>query len=818
MKRDTYYLVGNAHLDPIWQWRWQEGSMEAKATLRSALDRMKEFPNYRFVCSSASIFQWVQEFDSEMLEEIKTRVAEGRFILVGGWHVQPDCNLPSGEAFARQALYAQRYFKETFGTIATVGYCVDSFGHCATLPMILRKSGMDSYIFMRPSPEENPLSSDVFHWISADGSSVLAYRILDPYCAKFETIENLQDRIDYLEATSKTDLPFLPLFYGVGNHGGGPTIRHLELLTEYQQLHPEKKLIHSDLRDFFDRIKTMDTIPSYSGELQHHASGCYSAESRVKNGIRRAESNLIAAESYNMLSHIYCDKPIRNTELRKAWDAVCFCHFHDSMDGCCIKEAHEDTLDMLGMAKYTASVIENNALQTISWKIDTKDRSLGQPVVIFNPHGFEVTDLVQVNQQFNVVKDAQGHSITCQAVMSSSHECYNRPDTLFEATVPALGYRVYYLSNDTEATPQESTVSAIPRQTPPSAVNTDGTILENEYFRIRFEEYSGYISSFIDKQTGESLITGKAAMPVVIDEYYHDTWSHGKNFFCDAMARFSDATVSITENGPVRATVKVVSRYNESTLTQFFSLSAGGKKLDVRAYVDWREKHKLLKMYWPMNVNHPEAYYEIPFGVIQRPCDGEEEPGIRWTAVKDAARGFALLNNNTYSSSVNGNILCQTVVRSPIFGDHGAPRTPESEYTSQGRTDFNYAIMPLSKGWDTVIKMGLVLNKGLTNILDTWHEGTLPNDSLGGLNISAPNVIVSAVKRSEDGTGTILRVYETNGITTDFTATGHALPCALNAQIASYSVQTWFCADGTSNWNQVLFTEYSCEGNEEKTI
>ena len=818
MKRDTYYLVGNAHLDPMWQWRWQEGSMEAKATIRSALDRMKEFPNYRFVCSSASIFQWIQEFDPEMFKEIKTRIAEGRFILVGGWHVQPDCNLPCGEAFARQALYAQRYFKETFGTTATVGYCVDSFGHCATLPMILRKSGMDSYIFMRPSPEENPLSSDVFHWISADGSSILAYRILDPYCAKFETLETLQDRIDYLEKTSKTKLPFLPLFYGVGNHGGGPTIRHLELLNEYQRLHPEKRLIHSNLRDFFDRIKMMDTIPSYTGELQHHASGCYSAESRVKNGIRRAESNLIAAESYNMLSHIYCDKPIKNKELHKAWDAVCFCHFHDSMGGCCIKEAHEDTLDMLGSAKHTAAVLENNALQTISWKIDTKDRSLGQPVVVFNPHGFEVTDLVQINKNFSTVKDAQGNNIPCQAVMSSSHECYNRPDTLFEATVPAIGYRVYYLSEDADATPQESTVSATPRQTQPSAFSTDGTILENEYYRIQFEEYSGYISSFTDKLTGESLITGKAAMPVVIDEYYHDTWSHGKNFFCDAMARFSDATVSITENGPVRATVKVVSRYNESTLTQFFSLSAGSKKLDVRAYVDWREKHKMLKMYWPMNVNNPEAFYEIPFGVIKRPCDGEEEPGIRWTAIKGSNRGFALLNNNTYSSSVKDNILCQTVLRSPIFGDHGAPRTPESEYTSQGRTDFNYAIMPLSEGWDTVIKEGLVLNKGLTNILDTWHEGSLPNDSLGSLSISAPNVIVSAIKRSEDGNGTILRVYETNGITTDFTASGHALPCTLSAQIEANSVQTWYCADDTSNWNQVLFTEYSSDVNGGETL
>lgn len=818
MKRDTYYLVGNAHLDPMWQWRWQEGSMEAKATIRSALDRMKEFPEFRFVCSSASVFQWVEEFAPEMLTEIKQRVAENRFIIVGGWHVQPDCNLPSGEAFARQALYAQRYFHDTFGVTAKVGYCVDTFGHCATLPMILKNSGMDSYIFMRPSPKEMEMESDAFEWIAPDGSSVITYRILQ-YSAKLENMEKLNERIDYLEKNTKTDLPFLPLFYGVGNHGGGPTIRNLKLMEEYKKTHTDKKLIYSDLQDFFDNIRHGGyTLPRYIGDLQHHASGCYAAESRVKNGIRRAESDLIAAESYNMLSHIYCDRPIKNKELHKAWDAVCFCHFHDSMDGCSIKEAHEDTLDMLGMAKYAAAVVENNALQTISWKIDTKDRSLGQPVVVFNPHGFEATDLVQINKNFSTVKDAQGNNIPCQAVMSSSHECYNRPDTLFEATVPALGYRVYYLSEDADATPQESTVSATPCQTQPSANCKDGPVLENEYYRIQFEEYSGYISSFIDKQTGEALITDRAAMPVVVDEYYHDTWSHGKNFFSDTMARFSDATVSIIENGPVRATVKVVSRYNDSTLTQFFSLSAGGKKLDVRAYVDWREKHKLLKMYWPMNVNNPEAYYEIPFGVIKRPCDGEEEPGIRWTAIKGTNRGFALLNNNTYSSSVKDNILCQTVLRSPIFGDHGEPRTPESEYTSQGRTDFNYTIMPLNEGWDTVIKAGLVLNKGLTNILDTWHEGSLSNDSLSSLNISAPNVIVSAVKRSEDGTGTILRVYETNGIATKFTATGQILPCALNAQIEANSVQTWFCADGTSNWKQVLFTEYSSEIDGEEIL
>ena len=173
------YMIGNAHLDPVWLWHWQEGSAEAKATIRSALDRMKEFPDFKFVCSSVSVYEWIEEFAPEMFEEVKARVKEGRFIPVNGWYVQPDCNLPSGEGFARQSLYSQQYYKEKFGVTATVGYDVDSFGHNEMLPQILKKSGMDSYIFMRPGEHEKHLPVNLFRWRSPDGSEVVAYRITD---------------------------------------------------------------------------------------------------------------------------------------------------------------------------------------------------------------------------------------------------------------------------------------------------------------------------------------------------------------------------------------------------------------------------------------------------------------------------------------------------------------------------------------------------------------------------------------------------------------------------------------------------------------
>ncbi len=817
MKKDKLYFVGNAHLDPVWQWRWQEGSMEAKATIRSALDRMKEFPEFKFVCSSASVYKWVEEFDPEMFEEIKQRINEGRFIIVGGWFVQPDCNMPSGEAFARQSLYSQRYFKENFGKTATVGYNVDSFGHCATLPKILTKSGMDSYIFMRPDPREKAMESDVFTWVADDGSKVTTYRILDPYCANFDCLDKLEERVEYLEKETKAEISALPIFYGVGNHGGGPTILNIKALQEYVKVHPEKSCVYSTLSDFFAEIESHDNIPEYKGDLQHHASGCYSAVSQIKNGVRRAETNLVAAESYNTLAAKLCGKKYKNHNFKEAWDNVCFCHFHDNFDGCSIKEVYEDSDDMLGFAKQIAAVEENNALQSISWKIDTSDNTLGQPVVVFNPHPFNAEQIVQINGQFNVVKDYEGNVVPSQLVYSTVNECYNRKDTIFSAKVKALGYSIYYVSDGfttswnerpEEINNENDAIRAFCDAQIFSANAHEGYVLENELLSLTFEPYSGYITQMFDKNSGKDLITHRAAVPVVIDEYYHDAWSHGKNFFTDEMARFSDAKVTVLEKGPVRATIKVESRYNASTLTQYFSLVSGSDKLYIRSYVDWHEKHKMLKIKWPMAVENPKAYYEIPFGIIERPADGEEEPGINWTAVRGTNGGFALVNNNTYSSSVKDGAIYHTVVRSPIYGDHGGPRTEESDYSGQGRFDFRYEIMPLSDNWSSVIKEGKLLNKGFTNILDTWHGGTLKNTPYSSLNCDKENVIISAVKRSEDNKGLIIRVYETEGKEAEFTVSGDLLPAKISDTITPWSVETYLLKDGEEKWQKVLFTEY----------
>ena len=844
------YVVGHAHLDPAWQWKWQEGSAEAKATLRSALDRMNEFPHFRFVCSSALLFRWIERFSPSMFEEIKQRIKEGRFIIVGGWHIQPDCNLASGEGYARQSLYAQRYFKEKFGVTASVGYNPDSFGHNLMFPQILKKSGMSYYIYQRPSEEQNPMNDKyLFNWFSPDGSSVMTYHLQQRNFLEKDffnpdvSLEDLYDLIAQQNPISEKDgVPSL-FFYGVCDHGGGPTIRDLKSLSAYEEENPDAELYYSSISDFFEAVKASGvTLPEHHDDLQHFGSGCYSAITEIKNAVRRGESELLAAEKYSILEGKLLNGPKRTEEFAEAWRNVCFLHFHDVLAGTATKVVYKDMQYISGMALNTAAVEENNALQSISWAIDTADDvEKGTPIVLFNPNGFPVDELIEVNTHGVSMTDSEGNTVPFQLVsIMRESSADKRKNVLFKAHVPALGYAVYYLK-DTSRFGHEASKCAVVKNPnlraalwrnyqnvhtqdgidrfldadttvakEEHATTYGGAVLENEIFRIEFEQHTGYIVSFKDKRTGKEIISDRAAVPVVVDEYYSDTWGMVYKYYTDFMARFSDATVTVTENGPVRATVKVVNTYNRSTLTQYFSLDAGSDRLKVLAFVDWHEKHKMLKLAWPLNLENPKMYYEIPYGVIERPCNKEEEPSLTWMAMKGDNGGYAILNDKTYGAHADGNILYHTIVRSPLFCDGGGPRSMDCahNFSDQGCMEFSYELMPVGDSWAPVIQAAQQLNKPITNIVENWHKGSIKEKTYEGLTISQDNIMLSAFKYSEDGNGLVIRLYETDGKETPVTVSGDLLPVPLNVTFTPYSVNTYCLEDGADEWKEVLLTEY----------
>jgi len=336
------HAIGNAHIDPVWLWRWPEGLETIRATFRSVLDRMNEYPEFIFTGSSAAFYSWLKDTDPGMYEEVAARIREGRWEIVGGWWIQPDANIPSGESLARQALYGQRFFQKEFGVLASIGYNPDTFGHTGTLPQILRKSGMTRYVFMRPMAHEKSLPGNVFLWKSPDGSQVLTSRIAHSYGTWGDEL------LQHVEACDKERPTYVKdymVFYGVGNHGGGPTKRNIESIRALGASAEGPNVEFSSLDSYFKAIEKEIRLgaeaPTIADDLQHHARGCYSAESDIKRQNRRLEHLLLTAERFATVAHVVLGRHYPDVELETAWKAVLFNQFHDILAGSSLPEAYQ---------------------------------------------------------------------------------------------------------------------------------------------------------------------------------------------------------------------------------------------------------------------------------------------------------------------------------------------------------------------------------------------------------------------------------------------------------------------------------------------
>ena len=253
-----FHMIGHAHIDPVWLWPWTEGLAIVHSTFQSALDRMDETPDFIFTASSAQFYQWVADNDPEMLVKIRQRVIEGRWNIVGGWWVEPDVNIPGGEAMVRQGLYGQLTFERLLGQRAKAGFNPDSFGHAGTLPQILKQQGMDYYVFMRPQPHEKELPSELFYWEGLDGTHVLTYRIPVRYWTA-ESTKNERRGIpikkqvsNVLEQMHGQPMKSIMAYYGASDHGGGATKENIKSIKELRQDKDAPEVIFGDVDHYFE--------------------------------------------------------------------------------------------------------------------------------------------------------------------------------------------------------------------------------------------------------------------------------------------------------------------------------------------------------------------------------------------------------------------------------------------------------------------------------------------------------------------------------------------------------------------------------------
>ena len=779
------YMIGNAHIDIPWLWPWPESMSMGLSTFRAALDRMNEFPDFKFTASSAQLYEWAASADPNLIAEIRRRVAEGRWDVVGGWWIEPDVNIPNGESLIRQGLYGQRLFRQLLGQMAQVGYNPDSFGHPGTLPQILKLEGIHAYVFMRPGAQEKNLPADVFWWQGADGTRVLTYRIPYGYGLQREIQDRMHDIVTKLQEPTKD----LMAFYGAGDHGGGPAKHTIQSIIDTQKQAGAPKIVFSTPDSYFDDIakntsevrspksdvsnpesrvpNPVSRFPVVDDDLQHHSVGCYTAVSEIKKDNRETEAALVTSEKMAELANVLVGFPYPKSDFAAAWKKVLLMQFHDTMAGTALPEEYTVSRNAYGFAKEVANQAIYRAAEKIAWQIPTADPD-SDYLVVFNPHAWAANLNVQYDLDGELdngsvirsdprLEDEQGHAIPHQWTESQT-VAGNRKGLVFEAPIPAFGYRQFRLRK------LESSAA------PPPTLQASEKGLENEHLRVAFAG-DGTIS-LIDKDAGAEVFQGGGggARAVVIDDP-SDTWSHDVRSYSKEIGAFGGAGFRVLENGPVRATVRVRTGYGASLMTTDWTLYAGAHTLEARVSLDWHEHRKILKFSYPVNVQNPVPTYEIAYGFKARKANGDEEPGQRWIDVSGDRNGqeygLTVLNDAKYGYSVQDNDLRVSIVRGAVYAQHQPRKVePNGEYIwqDQGIQTFRMVLAPHAGAWQDagVVHLAEELTAPVPVLFQGIHKGTRAQ-SASFLSVDVPNVVVSDIKQAEDGNDLIIRCYETAG-------------------------------------------------------
>ena len=765
MQGYTIHSAGNSHIDMAWLWPASETTMVVERTWSSALELMREFPGLTYTHSSAAAYAWMEEKYPPLFEEIRQRVKEGRWEVIGGMWVEPDLNMPDGESLVRQLLLGKRYFQEKFGVDVRTGWNPDSFGYNWQLPQIYKKSGVDFFVTQKMAwNDTTKFPYKLFWWEAPDGSRVLTYFPHD-YANSIRPLNMAHDLAAYAPAMKYPDMLYL---FGVGDHGGGPTRDMLETAQRWHRDAVYPKLELGAAQPWFDalakRAASLD-LPVWKSELyfQYHR-GVFTTQAETKRGNRQSEELLLATEKFSALAAL-AGLAYPADDLRQAWKKVLFNQFHDIAAGSGISALYKDAArDYAEVGRISRDHMQA-ALEALAAHINTQGP--GAAVVVFNPLGWKRTDWVEAEVQLAAapgpqdaieVRDAADHPVIAERLATPGPRIRVR---FLAQDVPALGYSVFHI------TPAAKTL--VPARAAASApsLKSGPDFLENEFLRVRVDTKTGCITSLYDKQSQwESVAPGGCGneLQAFRDKPKDwDAWNIDADFEKVMWKLDTADEVALTEKGPLRAVLRVKKHFQNSTFVQDITLYPHIRRVEVETIADWHEKHILLKVAFPVAVQSETATYEIPFGSIARPTTRRtpeeqaqfEVPALRWADLSDSAHGLSLLNDSKYGYDGKDNVLRLSLLRSPEWPD---------PHADEGAHEFIYALVPHAGGWREggTVRAGYELNTPLVWIAAGSHNGPLPA-SRSYAAIEPANLMFTALKQAEDGSDLILRFYEFAG-------------------------------------------------------
>jgi alpha-mannosidase len=698
--------VGHAHIDSAWLWPTRETIRKCARTFSNVLALMDEHPDFVFACSSAQQYAWVKQFYPELFERIRQRVAEGRFVPVGGMWVESDTNMVGGEAMVRQFVAGQGFFEREFGKRAVTGWLPDSFGYSGALPQLMAGAGIEQFLTQKISwNDTDRFPHHTFWWEGIDGTRIFThFPPMDTYNSILSPAElALSDR-QYAEKGAANSSMAL---YGYGDGGGGPTREMVATARRARSLDGSPTVELGTPERFFERAKAeYEHPPVWSGELYLELHrGTYTSQARTKQGNRRSEHLLREAELWATTAAVRAGADYPYDELEVAWQTVLLQQFHDILPGSAIAWVHREAERNYAALAQRVGVVVEQALTALGGAGDA-------------------------SAEGGASADSAGVLVNAAPVPVRG--------------VPALG-------------------AGIPDAVEQASLRRDGetVVLQNAHARFVLDA-RGRVVSAVDAACGREAIAPGEAVGL---QLFRDTPNRWDAWDVDEHYRRHehdlDAAVSMDVDEQ-RGAVRVTRTIGDSTIEQEFTLAPGAPTLEITTRVDWHERQRLLKLAFPLDVRAENAASEVQFGHVYRPTHENtswdaarfETSAHRWVHVGEPGFGVAVANDSTYGHDITRRprlgggtttLVRQSLLRAPLFPD---PESDQGEHLVRSS-------LTVGAGIADAIDAGYALNLPL-------RAGAAPIDPL--VTVNGDGVLVEAVKLAEDRSGdVIVRVYEALG-------------------------------------------------------
>lgn len=774
------HLLCNAHLDPVWQWEWEEGAAAAVSTFRAAADFCEEFDDFVFCHNEVLLYRWIEEYEPSLFSRIQRLVRAGKWHIMGGWYLQPDCNMPGGESIIRQMQLGRAYFSEKFGETNTTAVSFDAFGHSRGLVQLLARAGYDSYLFMRPSAEHIALPGDDFMWVGFDGTEIMAHRINTGYNS---ALGHAAEKVNvWLAQHPDAQLGLIP--WGVGNHGGGPSRKDIADLNALKAEIPEKGLRHSTAEEYFAALRPKKAaLPRFDRGLNPWAVGCYTSQIRVKQQHRALEGMLNQTE--RMLAHAALAGLVEypRSDLDEAARDLCMSEFHDILPGSSIQSVEDAALRTLSHGQEIVSRLRARAFFALA--AGQKPAAPGEiPILVYNPFPFSITQDVECEfmladqnwkEEFTDIAVYQGETrLPSQVEKERSNLPLDwRKRVVFRAELAPMQMNRF-----------DCRLNVLPAKPVPACPDAGGRyVFDNSRLHVEIDKSSGLMTSY--RVDGREYLSDDALKLLVVRDC-EDPWGMNVHSFRDVIgefslmdaqesARFSGvasrelAPIRVIEDGPVRTVIEACFKYQNSCAVLRYRLPKDGCGLDMEVRLLFAEKDRMVKLSIPTNLNGKYLGQTI-FGTDRLFTNGDECVAQQWTAAEADGHMLTLINDGVYGSDFSDGEIRMSLLRGaaytahPIYDRRILPQDRFSPRIDQGERLYHFVI----EGGVTSERMTKVSNEAQTVNEPPYALSFFPCDTDGrhtvGATLSGEGVQLTALRPCADGHGYIVRLFESTGI------------------------------------------------------